>query len=83
MQACLLVFLAKYKSLANIQLENAPQKITDEKSAILDQFKMNIHQYYGILYWQRKKEDLLKYRAGTKEHLELKKCQNALIGAQR
>jgi hypothetical protein len=39
MQACLLGLLAKYKYLASIQLENIPEKITDEKGAILTNSK--------------------------------------------
>jgi hypothetical protein len=76
-------FLAKYNSLARVQLENAPEKITDQKSAaILDHFKMRIHQYFGILYWERK-DEALKYPAGKKEYKELEKCQSVLIGAKR
>jgi hypothetical protein len=48
---------------------------------------MKIHQYYGILYWGPKEEDsqgqALTYRAGTKEHQELKKFHMELIGAKR
>jgi hypothetical protein len=91
MHACLLGFLAKYKPLERVVLEDVPTKVVDENSAILDKYKMLIHQHYGILRWERREGDLhgeeFKYAVGTKEHEteheDLEKCQNELFGIKR